>query len=260
MQTTPSVTDRTREMDERAWWDLWNSSYRSEDNKDEIATELFTRAAAVVNETTKVGGCSVLEIGCGTGSLSRLLNYSSYHGLDISPAAIDIARQKSQSISRPKGANFPTYEAVDFHDWTLPPIPFDIAVCVDAVMCFRDQQFALNKIAESLRPKGKFVLTAINPVIYNRIKRTQTVRLENGPVSHWVSRRELHTLIETAGLTIERSSTIMPRGNKGILRLVNARRVNQAFGPYGAAVLKRLKEQLGLGQYRVIVARKGNAV
>lgn len=257
MQTTPSVTDRTREMDERAWWDLWNSSYRSEDNKDEIATELFTRAAAVVNEATKVGGCSVLEIGCGTGSLSRLLNYSSYHGLDISPAAIDIARSKVHLIPDREGVNPPTYEAVDFHDCALPANQFDVVVCVDAVAYFRDQPFALKKMAQNLRASGSLVLTTINPFVYHRIRRTQTRPLQEGSISHWLSRHELRALIESAGLTIERSYTIMPRGNKGILRLVNARRINQVLGTRGAARFGRLKEQAGLGQYQVVVARNG---
>jgi SAM-dependent methyltransferase len=245
-------------MEERAWWDLWNTSYRAEDDKDQTASELFTRAAQVVNGITQIGGCNVLEIGCGTGSFSRLLSYSSYHGLDISPAAIEIARQKSGLVRRPEGGSQPTYEAADFHDWLVPPRPFDLAVCVDAVMCFRDQQFALNKMAQSLRTNGTLVLTAINPVVYNRIKRGQNVRLENGPVSRWVSRRELHLLIRSAGLTIERSYTIMPRGNVGFLRIVNARRLNRTFGPRLEAILRRAKEKLGLGQYRVIVARKTN--
>jgi SAM-dependent methyltransferase len=246
-------------MEERAWWDLWNSSYRAEDNKDQTASELFARAAEVVNRITQTAVCSVLEIGCGTGSLSRLLSYSSYHGLDISPAAIEIARQKSGPARRPQRGSQPTYEAADFHDWLVPPKPFDLAVCVDAIMCFRDQQFALNKMAQSLRINGTLVLTAINPVVYNRIKRGQNVRLENGPVSRWVSRRELHLLITTAGLTIEDSYTIMPRGNGGFLRIINARRLNHAFGPRVEAVLRHAKEKVGLGQYRVVIARKTNS-
>jgi SAM-dependent methyltransferase len=255
MQTTP-IPDRTREMDETAWWDLWNKSYRAENHNDAIASELFARAAAVINEITQSDACRVLEVGCGAGSLSRLLDYSSYHGLDISPAAIDIARQRTELIRRPAGANFPTYEAVDFHNWPLPAEPFDVAVCVDAVMCFRDQLFALQKIAQSLRTHGRLVLTAINPFVYNRIRRTSTNPLESGPVSRWLSGRELLALIKSVGFTIERSCTIMPRGNSGILRLINARRVNQAFGPRSASALRRLKEQAGLGQYRLVVARK----
>jgi hypothetical protein len=82
------------------------------------------------------------------------------------------------------------------------------------------------------------------------------VRLENGPVSHWLSRRELHGLIQQAGLTMERSYTIMPRGNMGLLRIINSSRLNEVFGPRAAAMFRRLKEWAGLGQYRVVIARK----
>ena len=256
MPTTPAIPDRSREMDEKSWWDLWNTSHRTRDNNDEISSELFMRAAAEINGITQAGDCRTLEIACGAGGLSRRLVYSSYHGLDISPAAIDLARQKSEQTPPSAGASAPTYEAADFHNTHLPAEPFDIIVCVDAISCFRDQQFCLNKMAQSLRTGGHLVLTTVNPFVYDRIRRTQTVRLESGPVSHWFSRGELHTLIRRAGLKIERSYTIMPRGNLGILRVLNSRRLNNMFGPRVAALLRRLKEIVGLGQYRVMVARK----
>jgi SAM-dependent methyltransferase len=257
MAQTPIVEDRTRSMDEKAWWDLWNKSYRSDNDGGEIATELFARTSAVVNEITGTGIWRMLEVGCGAGALSRLLNYSTYHGLDISPAAIEIACQKSADIKLLPGRDLPTYEAADFHDWPVPSEPFDIAVCVDAVMCFRDQKLALQKVAQSLRDDGSLILTAINPFVYNRIRRTQTTRIESGPVSRWLTGQALETLIRSAGFTIDRSYTMMPRGNMGILRFLNAYRLNHAFGPVVEAVLKRFKEKAGLGQYRVIVARKG---
>jgi hypothetical protein len=92
--------------------------------------------------------------------------------------------------------------------------------------------------------------------VYDRIQRTQTVRFESGPVSHRLPRGELHTLVKRAGLKIVRSYTIMPRGNLGILRLVNSWRLNGILSPRAAAVAKRLKELVGFGQYRVLVARK----
>lgn len=256
MQTTSPTPDRTRDMDERSWWDLWNTSYRAEDNRDETSTELFAHVVALVEQITHGRASRILEVACGTGTLSRLLTFSSYHGLDISAAAIEIARQKTGLIHLPAGSSRPTYEAADFHDWPLPREPFDLALCVDAVSCFRDQQFIMNKMAQSLPAGGRVVITSVNPFVYNRIRRVGGVRLENGPVSHWLSRRELHDLISHAGLTLERSYTIMPRGNMGLLRVINAQRLNQAFGTHVAAILRRLKEQVGLGQYRVVVARK----
>jgi 2-polyprenyl-3-methyl-5-hydroxy-6-metoxy-1,4-benzoquinol methylase len=256
MKTTTAIPDKSREMDEKSWWDLWNTSFRAKDDFDTTSTELFTRTANVINQIARAGDGRMLEIACGSGSLSRKLVYSSYHGLDLSPAAIEVARQASESISLLAGASRPTYEAADFHDWPLPAQPYELVVCVDAISCFRDQQLVLKRIAASLKPGGRLVLTTIHRFVYDRIQRNQNVRLENGPVSHWLTRGELHNLVTRAGLKIERSYTIMPRGNLGILRIANSHRLNTLFGPGVEAVLKRVKESLGLGQYRVIVARK----
>jgi len=261
MGKTLPIIDRSRKMDETQWWDFWNTSYRAAEDPGEIARELFTHAAAIVNGITATGGGRLLEVACGSGALSRLLNYSSYHGLDISPAAIDLARQRAESAPWQAGAGRPAYEAVDFYDWVLPPQPFDIAVCVDALSSMRDQQLALRKIADSLRPSGTLVLTTINAFVYHRIKRTQSQSLASGPVSHWLTRSELRGLIQRAGFTVERFYTIMPRGNAGILRIINSWRLNRALGPSRSVLLRRLKEQAGLGQYFVVVARKsGTAI
>jgi 2-polyprenyl-3-methyl-5-hydroxy-6-metoxy-1,4-benzoquinol methylase len=243
-------------MDERTWWDFWNTSYRGEDNRDETSTELFAHVVGVLRQITQGHTGRILEVACGTGTLSRLLSFFSYHGLDISAAAIEIARQKAKLVQLPASTSRPTYEAADFHDWPVPPEPFDVVLCVDALSCFRDQPFTLRKIAQSLTAGGRVVLTSINPIVYNRIRRVGGVRLENGPVSHWLSRHELHDLVKQAGLTLDRSYTIMPRGNMGILRVINGRRLNQLLGPRGAAIFRRLKERAGLGQYRIVVARK----
>jgi 2-polyprenyl-3-methyl-5-hydroxy-6-metoxy-1,4-benzoquinol methylase len=258
MQTIQSTQDRTRDMDERSWWDLWNKSYRAEDNKDETSTELFAHVVATIKHMAQGRPKRILEVACGTGTLSRRLDFSSYHGLDISPGAVEIAGQKADLLQLPAGTNRPTYEASDFHEWPSPAGAFDIVLCVDAISCFRDQQLVLRKMAEILPVGGLVVLTTVNPVVYNRIRRVGGVRLENGPVSHWLSKRELHDLIEKTGLTLERSYTIMPRGNMGFLRVLNSGRLNQMLGTRGSAIFRWVKELAGLGQYRVVVARKGS--
>jgi len=256
MQTTAPQIDQSRNMEERSWWDLWNTSYRAEDNRDVTSNQLFAHVAALVRKMIPRQPGRILEVACGTGTLSRQLNFSSYHGLDISPAAIEIARSKTPGICGER-AIVQTYEAADFHVWLSPPDPFDLVLCVDAISCFRDQQLVLRRMAGMVCTGGLCIVTTINPVVYNRIRRVGGVKLENGPVSHWLSRRELHDLFCQAGLSIEHSYTIMPRGNMGCLRIVNSARLNEAFGPRCAAMFRRVKEWVGLGQYRVVIARKG---
>jgi 2-polyprenyl-3-methyl-5-hydroxy-6-metoxy-1,4-benzoquinol methylase len=254
-ELTQKPVDRDNGLTERNWWDLWNTSYRSYDGCDEISTELFANVTAVIREVTQSQTKRILEVACGTGTLSRQLEFSNYHGLDVSPAAVGLATEKSKLRSWPKDGQ-PTYEVADIHDWSLAQPRFDVVVCVDAVAYFYDQTAALKRMAQSLAPSGRLVLTTINPFVYNRIRRTQRSPLKEGSISHWLTRGELHKLVSSAGFELERSFTIMPRGNMGILRFVNARRLNKALGSRGAEVLRRCKEQVGLGQYRVIVAHK----
>ena len=245
-------------MEERSWWDLWNGSFRAEDDRDEVSMELFAHVVSLFREIAGGSDCSVLEVACGTGTLSRRLPFSQYHGLDLSPAAIEIARQKAGSLALPKGTAMPTYEAADFHDWSLPRDPFDIVLCVDAISCFRDQTLVMRKIHQCVRAGGAVLITTVNPFVYNRIRRADGGRVQNGPVAHWLTPHALHRLVAQAGLKLERSYTIMPRGNVGILRFVNSWRLNRALGRRGSMLFRRLKENAGLGQYRVVLARKPN--
>ena len=251
------MSDQTQEMDEKAWWDFWNSSYRIGDDNGEIPNELFTRVAAAVSEFAQSEGSRIVEIGCGTGTLSRRLKFSSYVGVDISPSAIQLAKRFWEEChARLPSDDSATYEAVDFHDWQLPSKPFDIAVCVDAFVWIHDQPVALKKIVQSLRTGGVFLISIINPFVYHRIRRTAASPLKEGPVKNWLTRNELHALIKASGLRIERSFTIMPRGNLGILRPINSPRLNEALGPQVEKLLRRAKEWMGLGQYQVVAARK----
>jgi len=84
--------ERSWEMEERSWWDLWNSSFRSEDSRDEISSNLFAHVLGVFRDITGGRGCRILEVACGTGILSRNLTFSSYHGLNLS-AAVGCTRE-----------------------------------------------------------------------------------------------------------------------------------------------------------------------
>jgi hypothetical protein len=111
-------------------------------------------------------------------------------------------------------------------------------------------------MAEGVRAGGYVVLTTLNPFVWERIRRPDGGRFQNGPVSHWLSRREFHALISRSDLNLVSSYTIMPRGNEGILRVINSWRLDGLLGPRAAGTWRKLKERMGLGQYRVIVARK----
>jgi 2-polyprenyl-3-methyl-5-hydroxy-6-metoxy-1,4-benzoquinol methylase len=256
MPNSPAYVDNSWEMEEKSWWDHWNSSWRAGDLNDDISAELFGHVSSLIDEVSAGSLPRILEVACGTGILSRGLRFSHYHGLDLSGAAIEIASKKAESLSLPPGVSRPTYEAADFHDWTPPAEPFDVVMCVDAISCFRDQALVTKKLAKHVRSGGFVILTTINPFVWNHIRRPDGGKFQNGPVSHWLTKPELHGLVHAAELELKRSYTIMPRGTRGIFRLINSRHWERVVGKTGAKKLKKLKERAGLGQYRVVLARK----
>lgn len=257
MTSDPCAPGNTeRDLKEKKWWDFWNTTHRAVDNNDDTSSELFSHVSAILRDFSRGQANRILEVACGTGILSRQIEFSGYHGLDLSSAGIAIARSKAAALECSSEASRPVYEVADIHHWPPPERSFDIAVCVDAVAYFYDQATALKMIAQAMVPSGRLVLTTINPFVYDRIRRTSRSPLREGSVSRWLSRTDLHSLVCSAGFVVESSYTIMPRGNMGILRLINARSLNLAFGSAAADTLRRYKEQIGLGQYRVILARK----
>ncbi len=256
MPNMPAYVDNSWEMEEKSWWDHWNSSWRAGDLNDDISAELFGHVASLIDQVSAASLPRILEVACGTGILSRGLRFSNYYGLDLSGAAIAIANKKAEAFVPPPGVDRPKYEAADFHDWTPPAELFDVVMCVDAISCFRNQPLVMEKMARIVRSGGFVILTTINPFVWKYIRRPDGGKCQCGPVSHWLTKRELHALVQGAGLELQRSYTIMPRGTLGIFRLINSRHWNRLVGQSGAKKLKKLKEQAGLGQYRVILARK----
>jgi SAM-dependent methyltransferase len=224
---------------ETEWWDLWN-------RRDRAATvdPLFVRLGQVVMSEVRslpVRRPDVLEIGCGTGWFAEgLSGFRSYLGLDLSPEAVAIAKQRLPALE---------FVAGDFHDWEPPPLQFDVAVLLDTVAYFRDQDLALAKVVSLLKPGGFVVLSTVNPFVYSRISWIGPPG--DGQVRKWLSKSHLRALRTL------KHYTIFPSGDRGILRLINTPRLNkplEAVIPEGW--IRRTKESLGLGRFQIVVAQR----
>ncbi|MCI0556514.1 MAG: class I SAM-dependent methyltransferase, partial [Anaerolineae bacterium] len=190
----------------------------------------------------------ILELGCGTGWLAGELTRDNVHyiGCDLSPKAIALAKRKA-----PRGR----FEATDFMLWNVPEQPFDMILSIDTIAYFRDQDAAVRKITSLLKPRGYVILTTVNPFVYSR-------RSDIGPpgdaqIRNWLTRKQLHRLLTNNSLIPLRSWTILPSGDKGILRVVNSHKLNRLIGQFvSQTFIEQVKEWCGLGQYRVVVARR----
>lgn len=238
-----TAAGRTANAVELAFWNRWNL-----DRIDEgLVRERRDLCEAVVNEVLYAlpympRDARLLDVGMGAGwTTERLYREFDYTGLDLSPASIAAVQERLPDAK---------LAAVDFLDWQAPAEHFDVVLCVDTIAYIDAQASAVQKIWDTLKVGGHVVITAVNPFIYSRLKWVGPPG--EGQVRKWLTRAELEQLLVDNGFVVERSRTILPSGDQGWLRVLNARRVKAVLGYR----FERLKEWLGLGQFSVVVARK----
>ena len=241
MEKGPSIQEQA------AFYDRWNVAYRSGDI-DRVPHEISIRGRRVVEllRATADSRLQVLEVGCGTGWLCGALSeLGTVTAIDLSPRAIEIARRRQLS-ARFITADFCTY---DFGDSR-----FDAVVCVETLFYVYDQPGFVARMARLLRPGGMLGLTAINKFVYERSADIRPP--EQGQIRHWLSKREISQLLAPC-FDIVSASTIEPRGDQGILRVVNSPKLNYLPNRLlGAHRVRRLKETCGFGGGVVILAQR----
>jgi SAM-dependent methyltransferase len=230
---------------EIGYWDFWNMKSRSGalDPTAEQVGEVISGEILSLNMPNP----RFLEVGCGTGWMAeRLVRRGGYLGLDLSPKAIEVAQK------RVPGARFCI---ADFVTWDLKEERFDIVLFVDSIAYFADQSQVVSKAAQLLDHRGYLVLSTVNPFVYSRMSVVGPPA--EGQVRKWLSRSALFDLLERGGFSLVRSYTVLPAGDRGILRVLNSRRLNLATQTLLPEIwIRRAKELCGLGQYRIAVARR----
>lgn len=104
-----------------------------------------------------------LDIGCGTGQLSRELYHRGYKvvGIDISNSAIEIAR--SLTTVSPGKLSYLSFDIERNVIATLPSQPYGLITCKLVYAFIRDKQVFLTKVASLLDNRGIFVV--ITPLL-----------------------------------------------------------------------------------------------
>jgi SAM-dependent methyltransferase len=100
----------------------------------------------------------VLDIGCGTGQVTRQAARAAWPGgalgVDVSAPAIERARE----LARAEGPGNVTFEHADAQVRPFPPGRFDLAVSRFGTMFFGDPGAAFANIGRALRPGGRLVM------------------------------------------------------------------------------------------------------
>ena len=121
-----------------------------------VGQESFMRASEILSLAVQAGvapGVSVLDLCCGVAGPGRLITRqlgSTYVGVDVSPDAIDIARERAVDLP----CRFEVSRIPD-----IPQGPFDVVLLLETMLAFPDKEALLREISSALPVGGRFAFT-----------------------------------------------------------------------------------------------------
>jgi len=133
------------------FWDRAAEKYAASPIKDMPAYEYtLDRTRSYLKSTDRV-----LELGCGTGSTGLLLAgaVAHYHGTDISPEMIRIARDKAASDN----VDNITFSAATAEDGITEAGPVDVVLALNLLHLLRDVEDVFDAIHAVLPQGGYFI-------------------------------------------------------------------------------------------------------
>jgi 2-polyprenyl-3-methyl-5-hydroxy-6-metoxy-1,4-benzoquinol methylase len=234
----PNLSDQLR------FWDAWNARLREPTHLNAWSIRRGDAILQLLRDLA-LDHPRVLDLGCGTGWLTeRLAEFGPSTGVDLAEGVIAAARSRSPHI---------TFLAGNLFELSLPRDHYDVVVSQDVIAHVTDQKAYLDRAADVLKPSGYLILTTPNKFVMDRSDWPQQ------PPEHlerWLTGRQLNGLLSRR-FRVLRTTTILPLGHRGILRLVNSHKINAAVGRLiPQHRIERLKEEAGLGFARIALAQK----
>lgn len=234
----PHITDQQR------FWEAWNPEMRDPDHVNEWSRK---RAESILQllQSLNIDHPNILDFGCGTGWLSEMLaNFGPTTGVDLAESVIATAKSRSPHI---------TYIAGDIFQIPLPNNHFDIVVSQEVIAHVTDQAAYLDRVAQVLKPQGYLIITTPNKFI---IDRGDFPPQPPEHIERWLTMRKFKRLLRSR-FQLLRSTSILPMGDRGILRFINSNKLNSLLGFFvSQRYLIALKEQIGLGYTLIALAQK----
>ncbi len=173
-------------------------------------------------------------------------------GVDLSPAAIEIARSRFPGIR---------YRAGDLYEIELASEPVDVVVCQEVIPHVSDQALLIRRIADVIKPGGYLIITAANKFVMERVRDSDGLVGvgDEDPDEHikkWVDIQGLKQLMNPY-FDVSRTTSVTPMGKRGILRIINSYKLNKALSMLiPQSRLDELKEQMFLGYTIIAMGQK----
>jgi SAM-dependent methyltransferase len=148
-------------VDDKAWlrdYDAYQDTYKVKPRKSDIdIAALIAKVARAQARTNKSGPIRLLDIGCSTGNLLRVIRAATV-GLDMTFVGADLAES---SIAQAKAT--PDLSEMRFELWDATALPagekFDLVVMSAVAFFFSDDEFTrmLKSVRTCLNPGGSFI-------------------------------------------------------------------------------------------------------
>lgn len=139
-------------------------------------------------------GRSVLEVGCGTGTLLSRLAPGRGVGVDISPRMVEIAAARHPDLR---------FLVADAEDLRVDET-FDFVVVPDVVEHLADPGAMFRSVRRCCRPDSRVVVTCVNPLWAPVLHLAERLGMKMPEGEHrWLPEREIAAIAAEAGFALE---------------------------------------------------------
>ena len=149
---------------------------------------------------------SILDLACGTGELTRKIleknPQQAITGVDISPAMLEIAKDKLEAYPQVKLFNA-SVTALPFDSQS-----FDLVICANAFHYFQSPQLALVEMKRLLKAQGKLIILDWCRDYFVLRVLTHLFRFIDPAYQRCYTQRELEQLSIAAGFNVVKDSKV----------------------------------------------------
>ena len=195
----------------------------------------------------------ILDLGCATGWMTKWLSeFGHAEGVDLSETAIAIAKSKYPDIE---------FTAGNLYEIPLTSEPADVVVCQEVIAHVSDQPVLIRRIADVIKPGGYLIISAANKFVMDRMRDADGVvgvgsEDPDEHIKKWLDMKDLKRLLEPH-FTVIRTTSVIPMGNRGWLRILNSSKLNKAVGwLISERRLEAIKGWMGIGYSIIAIGKK----
>lgn len=139
----------------RTYWNREAATFDEEADHGLRDPIVYAAWQNLLTEHLPASTAKILDIGCGTGTISLLLSRLGYHvsGIDLSPEMIALAKQKAERANQQI-----EFVVMDAARAQLGAGQFDVIICRHLLWALPELKAVLARWAQLLKPNGTLIL------------------------------------------------------------------------------------------------------